>query len=58
MFHGDLLQRVCNGTSQVLGVAGFPLQDDAERENRLRLFLQRDFPDDYRNFKCTWDLME
>ena len=54
----DLLQRVRDGMGQILGVAGFPLQDDAESENRIRFFLQREFPHHDWNFKGARHLMQ
>ena len=58
MLDRDPLQRVRDGPSEVLRVARFPLQDHAERENRVCRFLERQFADDHWNFECAWDLME
>ena len=44
--------------SEILGVTGFPLQDDAQSKNRIRPFLERKLPHDDRNFKCARNLME
>lgn len=58
MLHRNLLQRVRDGTGEVLRVTGLPLQDDAERENRIRFFLEREFPHHDWNFKGAGDVME
>ena len=57
MIDRDLLERVGDGAGQILGVAGFALQNHAEREDRVRLFLQRDLAHHDRDLKRARHLM-
>ena len=54
----DPLERVSDGTGQIVRVIGLSLQNDAEREDHVRLFLLGQLAHHDRNFKCTGDSMK